>query len=198
VGRVPLLRFARNIEELAQLYHRYTLHNWGYASQIWADVGGDAIAVEKSFRRIGIRRLEGSVIWCTEGYWHTPHMRQYQRAKRLEYIEKAGKHLGAEDMQYFTDCAVRFTRMGETCHEPLGFGYEHMSRVLTDHATFPRAVCRHGGPDTAPYDTSVTLVSSMTDLTHNRAFTRGWVPWKKFPCQVPWTVTQYPPIPSRA
>ena len=30
------------------------------------------------------------------------------------------------------------------------------------------------------------------DLTHSRAFSRGWIPWKKLPCEMPWTVTQYP------
>ena len=196
IGQVPLLRFAASVKELEVLYRRYTLHNWGRASQVWADVGGDGIVVEKSFRRIGVRRSGDGALWCTEGYWHTPEMFEFQRSRRLQYIKRAGKHLGADDMQYFTDCAVRFTRMGETCHEPLGRGYRHMNRVLTDHATFPRAVCRHGGPDTAPYDKTVTMVSSFEDLTHNRAFSRGWIPWKKFPCEMPWTVTQYPLLPN--
>lgn len=180
---------------LAELYRRYTLHNWGRASQLWADVHGNAMVVEKSFRRIGIRMLEGFALWCTEGYWHDPEMNAFQRAKRLQYIQKAGKHLGAEDMQYATDCAVRFTRIAEFCHQNHGRGYKHLNRILTDHAPFPRAVCRHGGPDTALYDRTVTMGSSFKDLTHNRTFSRGWVPWKKFPCEVPWKATQYPPLP---
>ena len=195
IGSVPLLRFARDIEHFAQLHQRYTLHNWGRASQVWADARGDGCVVEKSFRRIGIRMLEGSVLWCTEGYFHEPHMHAFQRARRLEFIRRSGRHLGSGDMQYFTDCAVRFTRIGEMCNAPLGLGYEHMNAILTDHAPFPRAMCRHGGPDTAPYDQSVTMQSAFRDLTHNRAFVRKWVPWKKFPCQLPWEVTQYPPHP---
>lgn len=195
--QVPLLRFAGNVEQLVALYRRYTLHNWGRGSQIWADIGGNGVVIEKSFRRIGVRELgREKVLWCTEGHFESDEMSAYMRRKRLEYIEKAGKHLGAGDMQYATDCAVRFTRLGELCHEPLGWGLRHMNRVLTDHATFPRAVCRHGGPDTAPYDRTVTQACALTDLTHNRAYFRKWVPWRKFPCQVPWTVTQYPPIPG--
>lgn len=195
IGPVPLLRFARDVEHLAELYRRYTLHNWSRASMVWADVHGNGMVVEKSFRRIGIRMLEGSALWCTEGYWHDPEMHAFQRTRRLEYIRKAGKHLGSGDMQYFTDCAVRFTRIGELCNEPLGGGYKHMNRIVTDHGTFPRAVCRHGGPDTAPYDRTVTMACSITDLTHNRSYGRKWIPWKKFPCQVPWEVTEYPPHP---
>jgi len=195
IGSVPLLRFARDVEHLAELYRRYTLHNWGRASQVWADSRGNGMIVEKSFRRIGIRMLEGAALWCTEGYWHDPEMHAFQRARRLEYIRKAGKHLGAGDMQYATDCAVRFTRLAELCHEPLGHGYRHMNRIVTDHAPFPRAVCRHGGPDTAPYDETVTMGVGINDLTHNRALRRSWVPWKKFPCEVPWQVTQYPAPP---
>lgn len=193
IGPVPLLRFARDADHLAELYRRYTLHNWGRASMVWADAGGNALIVEKSFRRIGIRMLEGFALWCTEGYWESPEMAAFQRAKRREYLRRAGKHLGAGDMQYATDCAVRFTRIGELCHEPLGRGYDHINRILTDHAPFPRAVCRHGGPDTAPYDPTVTMASSFKDVTHNRRFEREWVPWKKFPCELPWTVTQFPP-----
>ena len=102
---------------------------------------------------------------------------------------------GSGDLQYATDCHVRFTHLGELCNQPWGHGYEHIRRVLTDHATFPRAVCRHGGPDTDPYDISVTMASGFVDFTHNRSFWRAWVPWKKFPCQVPEEVTQYPARP---
>ncbi|HVF10579.1 MAG TPA: hypothetical protein VNA16_07245, partial [Abditibacteriaceae bacterium] len=68
-------------------------------------------------------------------------------------------------------------------------------QVLTNHAPFPRAICRHGGPDTAPYDKSVTQKSWFHDLTHNRSYTRDWIPWKKFPCEVPETVKQFPARP---
>jgi hypothetical protein len=90
---------------------------------------------------------------------------------------------------------VRFTRLAELVHENWGRGYEHMRRVLTDHATFPRAVCRHMGPDTAPYDRSMTQQQNWVDLTHNRAFVRKWIPWKKFCCEVPEEMTQYPARP---
>ncbi|MBI2192674.1 MAG: hypothetical protein HYU36_11895 [Planctomycetes bacterium] len=192
----PLLRFARDVEHLEELYRRYTLHCWGRASQVWADTTGNGMIVEKSYRRIGIRRIQGDgVLWCTEGHFESPEMSAFLRARRLEYLHRAGKHLGAEDMQYATDCAVRFTRLGELCHEPWGRGYEHMRRILTDHAPFPRAVCRHAGPDTAAYDRTVTLGSTFVDLTHNRVFSRSWIPWKKFCCEVPERVTQYPPRP---
>jgi len=197
VNDVPLLRFAGTVREFATLYQRYSLHNWTRSNQIWADVSGDAVAVEKCFRRIGLRFIgDDRTLWVTEGHYDTPEMFAYMRAKRLEFLEKAGRHLGAGDMQYATDCHVRFTRLAELCHEPWDRGYEHIRRVLTDHAPFPRAVCRHGGPDTAPYDESVTMGSGFSDLTHNRSFSRGWIPWKKFPCQVAEKVTQYPERPG--
>ena len=195
IRSVPLLRFARNIEHLAELFRRYRLHNWGRGSSLWADTGGNAMAVEKSFRRVGIRMLKGSVLWSTEGHFESPEMFSFLRAKRLQYLEKAGKHLGAGDMQYATDCHVRFTHIGELCHQPWGRGYDHIRRVLTDHSPFPRAVCRHGGPDTDPYDISVSQLSFFVDFSHNRSFGREWVPWKKFPCEVPETVSQFPERP---
>jgi len=201
IGHVPLLRFASTVREFAELYQRYTLHNWTRSNMIWGDITGNAVAVEKCFRRIGLRWVgPDRTLWVTEGHFESPEMFAYMRAKRLEYLEKAGKDLGAGDMQYAVDCHVRFTRLAELCHMPWGRGYEHIRRVLTDHATFPRAVCRHGGPDTAPYDRTVTMASGFSDLTHNRSFTRKWVPWKKFPCQVPETVEQYPdrPVDSRS
>jgi hypothetical protein len=195
IGSVPLLRFAKTVERLEELYRRYTLHNWGRASQIWADVRGQAIVVEKSYRRIGVRRLAGHALWCSEGHFETPDMNAFIRERRLDYLRRTGKHAGADDMQYANDCSVRFAHIGELCHRPWGRGYEHMHRILTNHDLFPRAVCRHGGPDTDPYDMSVTLESFFLDLTHNRSFRRVWAPWKKFPCQVPAKVTQYPPRP---
>jgi hypothetical protein len=196
VGAVPLLRFAADVRQLADLYTRYTLHNWSRANQIWADVSGNAVVVEKCFRRIGFRWIgHDRTLWCTEGHYESPEMQAYMRSKRLEYVRKAGKHLGAEDLQYATDCHVRFTRLAELCHEPWGRGYEHIRRVLTDHAPFPRAVCRHGGPDTAPYDRSVTMGSGFSDLTHNRSLRRDWLPWKRFCCERPEAVTLYPPRP---
>jgi len=195
ISGFPLLRFARNIDHLAELYARYTLHAWGRASQVWADTSGNGMIVEKSFRRIAIRRIKDNVLWCTEGHFESPEMSAFIRARRLQYIERAGKHLGCEDMQYATDCAVRFTHMGELCYMPWGRGLEHMRRILTDHAPFPRAVCRHGGPDTAPYDRTLTLDSNISDFTHNRWYKRSWIPWKKFPCEVPEKVTQYPARP---
>ena len=195
IGSVPLLRFAHSIDHLAELFRRYTLHNWGRGSSVWADTHGNGMIVEKSYRRIGIRMLTGSVLWSTEGHFESPEMNAYIRAKRLEYVEKAGKHLGAGDLQYASDCAVRFTHIGELCHEAWGRGYEHIRRILTDHAPFPRAVCRHGGPDTDEYDRSVTMGSFFVDFTRNRSLGRNWVPWKKFPCQVPEGVAQYPARP---
>ncbi|HOS44664.1 MAG TPA: bifunctional diaminohydroxyphosphoribosylaminopyrimidine deaminase/5-amino-6-(5-phosphoribosylamino)uracil reductase RibD, partial [Armatimonadota bacterium] len=104
IGQVPLLRFARDIDHLEELSRRYTLFNWGRGSIAYADITGHAMIVEKSYRRIGIRRLKpgAQAIWCTEGHWETPEMGGYLRAKRLEYLEKAGKHLGADDLQYAT------------------------------------------------------------------------------------------------
>jgi hypothetical protein len=193
IGAVPLLRFAGNVRELARLYEHYKLHNWGRQNQIWADTTGDAVAVENSFRRIGLRWIgPDRTLWVTEGHYESPEMFAYMRDKRLAYIHEAGKDLGSEDMQYATDSHVRFTRLAELCHLPLGRGYKHIRRVLTDHAPFPRAVCRHGGPDTAPYDRSVTMASWFSDLTHNRRYSREWIPWKKFPCEVPETVIEYP------
>jgi len=192
---VPLLRFAASIEHLPVLFRRYCLFNWGRGSSIFADTSGNAAVFERSYRRVGVRMLEGSVLWCTEGHFETPEMQSYLREKRLAYVEKAGKHLGAEDLRYAADCGVRFTHIGELCHQPWGRGYEHIRRILTDHATFPRATCRHGGPDTDPYDQSVTQVSTFVDLTHNRRLTRVWDPWKRFPCQMPEEVLQYPARP---
>lgn len=197
IGQVPLLRFAANVQDLVDLWTRYTLHNWGRGSSLFGDIHGDAVAVEKSFRRVDFRRINGGqAIWTTEGYFHCPQMNAFQRQKRLEYVEKKGVGLGAGDLQYANDCQVRFTRLAELCSQPWGYGYDHIRRVLTDHAPFPRAVCRHGGPDTAPYDNSVTMGSGFSDLTHNRSFSRGWIPWKKFPCEMPEKVTQYPARPA--
>ena len=193
----PVLRFARNIEQLAELFTRYTLYIWGRYSQVWADTSGDGFVLEKSFRRVGIRRVgPDGVLWCTEGHFEHPEMFAFIRERRLRYLEQMGRHLGSGDMQYATDCHVRFTHMGELCHEAWGKGYEHMRRVLTDHATFPRAVCRHGGPDTDPYDETVTIGSHFMDITHNRVYNRDWIPWKKFPCQMPEQVTQFPARPD--
>jgi hypothetical protein len=122
-------------------------------------------------------------------------MHEFVRSRRLDYIRRMGRHLGCGDMQYATDCAVRFTRIGELCHEELGRGLDHMNCILTDHATFPRAICRHGGPDTAPYDQSVTQKSRIADITHNCSYTRSWDPWRAFPCEKPWSVVQYPARP---
>lgn len=192
----PVLRFAANIEQLAELFTRYTLYLWGRYSQIWADVSGDGFALEKSFRRVGIRRVGADgVLWCTEGHFEHPEMFAFIRERRLQYVERMGRHLGAGDLQYAADAQVRFTHMGELCHEPWGKGYDHMRRILTDHAPFPRAVCRHGGPDTDPYDVTVTNSSHFIDITHNRIYARGWDAWKKFPCQMPEDVTEYPPRP---
>lgn len=199
IKHVPLLRFARTVRQLEELYRRYTLYNWGRHSEIWGDATGDGMVVEKSFRRVGIRRLEGApALWCTEGHFQSDEMSAFMRSRRLAYLERMGRHLGAGDLQYAHDCAVRFTHIGELCHEPWGRGLEHMRRILTDHATFPRAVCRHGGPDTDPYDETVTMESSIIDLTGNRVYLRNWIPWKKFPCEVAETVIQYPPRPSGA
>lgn len=147
VGQVPLLRFASTVAELDVLYRRYNLHNWSRASLLFADITGDAMVVEKSFRRIGIRRANGAgVLWCTEGHFEEAGMHAFIRERRLQYIEKMGRHLGCGDMQYATDCAVRFTHLGELCHEDWGRGYVHMRRILTDHAPFPRAIDHPGKP----------------------------------------------------
>ena len=195
IGRVPLLRFAASVEQLAELYRRYSLHNWGRDTALFADTRGGAIAVEKSYRRIGIRvkRPDEPAIWATEGHWETPEMGDYLRAKRYEYIQKAGKHAGAGDLQYAADNAVRFTHLGALCHEAWGHGYEHVRRILTDHSPFPRNICRHAGPDTDPYDVTVTLQSYFQDVTHNRSYTREWTPWKRFCCQTPEMVVAHRP-----
>ena len=160
-------------------------------------MSGEAFALEKCFRRIGIRWIgEDRTLFVTEGHFETPHMLAYIRAKRLEYVAKTGRHLGSGDLQYATDCHVRFTRLAELAHEPWGRGDDNIRRVLTDHAPFPRAICRHGGPDTAPYDETVTMASGFRDLTHNRTFERPWDPWRKFCCRVPETVTQFPSRPG--
>jgi hypothetical protein len=193
---VPLLRFARTAAHLGELYQRYTLHNWGRGSMIFGDSSGDAVVIEKSFRRVGLRPLNGaSALWCTEGHFEEAGMQLFQRQKRLAYLARAGKHLGAEDMQYATDSAVRFTWLGHLCHQPWGLGLDHMRRMLTDHAPFPRGICRHAGPDTASYDTTVTQLSHLVDLTHNRGYYRQWDPWQRFCCEVPETSVQFPPRP---
>lgn len=198
VNQVPLMRFARDVRHLEELIARYALHNWGRHSAIYGDPTGNAVAVEHSFRRVGFRRLDrnkADVIWCTEGHFESPEMNAFIRARRLEYFNQAGKHLGAPDNEYFTDSAVRFVHIGQLCHEPWGLGLDHLRRVMTDHAPFPRAVCRHGGPDTAAYDTSVTMMSTMTNITTNTSYVRRWEPWKKWCCQVPETITQGPARP---
>lgn len=192
----PVPRFARTAAQAIELFTRYTLYIWGRCSQVWADASGDGFVLEKSFRRVGIRRVgSDGALWCTEGHFEHPEMFAFIRERRLAYVAQMGRHLGSGDLQYAADAHVRFTHLGELCHEPWGKGYEHMRRVLTDHATFPRAVCRHGGPDTDPYDVTVTLGSHFMDITNNRTYGRDWIPWKKFPCQMPEQVTQFPERP---
>lgn len=196
VNDFPLLRFATTTRHLEELYQRYTLHVWGRASQIWGDASGDGVVVEKSFRRVGFRRLNGGhALWCSEGHFESPEMNAFITSRRRLYFERTGRHLGCPDQQYFTDAHVRFTHMADLCHRDWGRGLEHVRRILTDHATFPRAICRHGGPDTAFYDTSVTLKSFILDVTHNRSYSRSWVPWKKFCCEVSEEVVQAPARP---
>jgi len=195
IKNVPLLRFARNVRELERLYPLYRGFNWGGSSEIWADLSGDTIVVEHSHQRIGIRRIEQGAIWATEGHFQTDEMSAYIRERRLTYVRRQGLSLGADDLQYATDCAVRFTHIGELAQRDLGRGLEHVRRVITDHAPFPRGVCRHGGADTDAYDQTVTLRSRILDLTANRTYDRLWKPWKRFPCEVPELVTEYPPRP---
>ena len=193
----PVLRFAQTAAQAAELFNRYTLYIWGRASQVWADISGDGFILEKSFRRAGIRRVgRDGVLWCTEGHFEHPEMFAFIRERRVKYLELMGRHAGVGDMQYAADCNVRFTHMGELCHEAWGKGYEHMRRILTDHAPFPRAVCRHNGPDTDPYDVTVTNSSHFMDITHNRVYARAWIPWEKFPCQMPEEVEQFPLRPA--
>lgn len=187
----PYLRYADSAKTLADLFRRYVLYLWGRSSSILADTTGDAYVIEQSYRRTGIRAKADHAIWSTEGYFHTPEMHAYLRGKRLEYLEKTGKHLGAGDLQYAADCAVRFTHLGELCHEPWGHGLEHMRRILTNHDTFPRALCRHAGPDTDPYDITVTQKSTIFDLTHNRTLVRDWQPWQRFPCEAGEVVREF-------
>jgi hypothetical protein len=197
VHNPPLLRFASNIKHFAELYTRYTKHVWGRASQVWADTSGDGCIVEKSFQKIAIRWIENApAVWCTEGHFQSKEMSDFARDRRLAYLDRMGKHLGCEDMQFYTDCAVRFTRIGELCHMPWGHTEEHMRRVLVDTAPFPRGINRTGGPDTAAYDTTITMIQTMTQFTKNRHHSRSWEPYKKFVHEVPEQVTQYPARPG--
>ncbi len=197
VNNPNLLRWATDIKHFIELYTRYTKHVWGRASQVWADTSGNGCIVEKSFRRIGVRWIGNApVVWGTEGHFQSDEMSAFARERRLEYLARMGKHLGCEDMQYYTDCAVRFTHIGELCHMPWGHNEEHMRRVLCNTDTFPRGINRVGGPDTDPYDTSITMVQTMTQYTKNRAHSRSWIPYKKFVHEVPEHVVQFPPRPG--
>jgi len=196
IKTVPLLRFARNVAELSALCNRYRLFNWGRSSDIAADTSGEALVIEHSYRRTGVRPLDGAqALWATEGHFEEDGMAAFLRARRHEYGRQQGLHAGADDFQYAADCAVRFAHLGELAHRPWGRGMEHMRRLLTDHSPFPRNICRHGGPDTDPYDCSVTQRSRIFDLTHNRVHVREWQPWTRFPCEVAEQVTQFPPRP---
>jgi hypothetical protein len=173
IRHVPLLRFARTVAELVPMYERYRLYNWGRSNEIWTDMSGDAVVIEHSHRRIGVRRIGHGALWATEGHFQSDDMAAYLRDRRLAYVARRGGHLGAD----------------------WGRGLAHMRRVLCDHAPFPRAVCRHGGPDTDPYDVTVTLQSTVFDFSANRVLVRAWTPWRRFCCDAPETVTQYPPRP---
>jgi hypothetical protein len=192
-----LLRWATDIKHFIRLYTRYTTHVWSRASQVWADTSGDGCIVEKSFRRIGVRWIGSApAIWCTEGHFQTDEMSLFARQRRLEYLARAGKHLGCEDMQYYTDCAVRFTHIGELCYRPWGHNEEHMRKVLVNTDTFPRGINRVGGPDTDPSDPTITMVQTMTQFTKNRSHARNWIPYKKFVHEVPEHIVQYPARPG--
>ena len=134
-------------------------------------------------------------MWGTEGHFHHVAMGAYLAERRRAYGRQMGMHDAADDFQYGTDCAVRFMHIGELMHRPWGRGLDHLRQVLTDHSPFPRGVCRHAGPDTDPYDCTVTQHSSIFDITHNCAYERFWSPWKRFACEVSEVVTQYPPRP---
>ena len=197
VHEVPLLRFATSVKHLVELYTRYTLHNWSRASQVWADTSGNGCIIEKTYRLIGVRWIGSApAIWCTEGHFESDHMNAFARSRRLDYFAKSGKHLGCDDNQFYTDCAVRFCHIGELCHMPWGHGVDHMRRVLVDTAPFPRGINRCGGPDTDKYDGTVTMAQSMTNFTANRHHGRGWIPWKKFVHEVPEGIGEYPPRPG--
>ena len=192
---VPLLRFARNVKDVEELSDRYRLFNWGRSSELWVDVSGDAIAVDHSARRCGVRHIENGALWATEGHFEHDAMNAFIRDRRKTYVKTIGRHLGANDLQYATDCAVRFAHLGELAHLDLGRGIEHMRHVMTDHASVPRGVCRHGGPDTDVYDQTVTLQSKITDISANCIYVRNRIPDERFCCEVPEKVVQYPPRP---
>jgi hypothetical protein len=107
----PVERFASTVDELADLYRRYTLYIPGRGSNAFVDRHGNMISVDKSYRRVGISRWMGGAAWHTEGYFHSPEMSAFLAERRRTFAERFGITPGSYHNQYYADCAVRFTNL---------------------------------------------------------------------------------------
>jgi len=188
--RFPVTRFASSVAEVADLYQRYTLYLPGRGADAFVDRKGDAISVDKSYRRVGISKARHGMVWYTEGHFQSENMRQFLAERRAMFAEQFGITLGSYHNQYYADCAVRFANMGRLAELPLGRRYEHIRRILGDHSPFPRALCRHDGPDRADYDKTITLVSRTIDYARRTIYERFATP-DQFCCEEPDRVFEF-------
>jgi len=171
-AKFPVLRFAGSVREVADLYKRYTLYLPSQGANAFVDQHGNAISVDKSYRRVGISKARDGRIWFTEGYFQSKGMRRYLTARREAFLRRFDVSPGAYHNQYFADCAVRFTNMGRLAELPGDRRYGQIRTILGDHSAFPRALCRHAVPERAAYDRTITLVSRAIDYGRRTVYER--------------------------
>ena len=186
----PITRFAGSVAEVADLYQRYTLYLPGRGADAFVDAKGDAISVDKSFRRVGISKARDGLIWYTEGHFQSENMKQFLAERRDMFARRHGITLGSYHNQYYADCAVRFTNMGRLAELPLGRDYTHVRTIPEDHSPFPRGLCRHNGPDQAEYDESIALVSRCIDYGRRIMYER-YATAERFCCEQPDMVFEF-------
>ena len=89
-------------------------------SRLVADRAGNALVVEKTFRQIAIRVPDkDNVLCCTDGHFETPRLHACRFRKTREYVERAGKGRGADDMhQSLADSPLHRRVPREHCGAP--------------------------------------------------------------------------------
>lgn len=186
VHQVPVLRFARSARHAAQLWQRYNRHQYRAGTFLILDRAGGAVAVEKTFRRIGLRFPDPRGYLCaTDGHFEEPDMHAYRFGRTADYVRRTGLGSGSIDMQYLADCHARYTRLCELGGQTVNRTVKTLAALMSDHAPFPRNLCRHADQP-GGYDQTVTMQQWIVDLAADRAYHRAWVPGRAFCCRQPW------------
>ena len=186
----PVLRFAGSVREIVDLYKRYTLYLPSRGANAFVDKHGNAISVDKSYRRVGLSKAQDGRIWFTEGYFQSKSMCRYLRARRETFVRRFDISPGSYHNQYFADCAVRFTNMGRLAELPGDLRYKHIRTILGDQSAFPRTLCRHAMPERAAYDKSITLISRAKDYARRTVYER-YATAERYCCQQQDLVFEY-------